>query len=98
MAHRINERNTGNWTLDGEPKRRRERTKKINRSFNKSEVEMIWFLLNKVADNVVLETDSEGNQNFIDNGNILVMFERERMDDLRSLLEKFDLPTLIEKL
>lgn len=98
MAHRINERNVGNWTLDGEPKRRGERPKKISRSFDKGEVEMLWYLLNKVAKNVTLDTDSDGNQNFIDNGDIVLCFERERMEDLRSLLEKFDLPTLTDKL
>ena len=51
---RINERNTGHWSLDGEPKHVRTKPKKVSRSFTESEIEMFNYLMNKIADNVKL--------------------------------------------
>jgi hypothetical protein len=38
MAHRINERNTGHWSLDGEPKHVKPKRKKVTRTFSEGEI------------------------------------------------------------
>lgn len=87
MSHRINERNTGSYTLEGELKKRP--AKKVTKSFTESEVNMLQYLLNKVSDNILLDASDLDNQYFHDNGDIVISFPRERVEDLRSLIEKF---------
>ena len=89
MAHRINERNIGNWTLNGEPKRVRTKSKKVSRTFTESEIEMFNYFMNRIADNIKLDASDLDNQVYRDNGDILIQFSRDRMDDVRSLLTKF---------
>ena len=89
MAHRINERNTGFWSLDGEPKNLKRKTKKVSRSFTQDEIEMFNYFINKIADNIQLDASDLDNQVYRDNGDILIQFSRDRMDDVRSLLTKF---------
>ena len=91
MGHRINERNTGNWSLDGEPKNVRVKGKKVSRSFTESEIEMFNYLMNKIADNIQLDASDLDNQVYRDNGDILIQFSRDRMQEVRSLLNKFQL-------
>ena len=88
MAHRINERNTGNWTLNGEPKNVN-RVKKVSRSFTESEVKMFNYLMGQIINNIELDVDNFEEQKFVDNGNIVISFSRDYIDDLRSLVEKF---------
>ncbi len=87
---RINERNTGDWSLDSNPKKRPEKPKKVSRSFSVSEVQMFQYIMNRVADNVVLDATDLDNQVYRDNGNILIQFCRERIEDVRSLMTKFE--------
>jgi hypothetical protein len=87
MGHRINERNTGNWSIDSEPKRNK--PLKVSRSFTETEIEMFNYIVNKVADNVELDASDPANQVYRDNGDILIQFSRDRIEDVRSLLIKF---------
>jgi hypothetical protein len=89
MAHRINERNCGGWSLDGEPKHVTSKPKKVSRSFTESEIEMINYFLTRIIENVELDASDLDNQVFRDNGNILIQFSRDRMEDVQSILNKF---------
>lgn len=89
MVHRINERNTGNWSIDSEPKNVKIKPKKISRSFSESEIEMFNYFVNRIADNLELDSSDLENQVYRDNGDILIQFGRERIEDVRSLLNKF---------
>ncbi len=89
MKHRINERNTGNWSLDGEPKNVRTKTKKVSRSFTQEEIEMYNYFMNRIVDNIELNAEDLDNQVYRNNGDILIQFSRDRMEDVRSLLTKF---------
>lgn len=86
---RINERNTGHWSLESEPKHVRTKIKKVSRSFTDSEIEMYNYLMNKIADNIQLDASDLDNQVYRDNGDILIQFSRDRIEDVRSLLNKF---------
>ena len=86
---RINERNTGHWSLESEPKHVRTKPKKVSRSFTESEIEMFNYFMNKIADNIKLDASDLNNQVYRDNGDILIQFSRDRIEDVRSLLNKF---------
>ena len=45
--------------------------------------------MNKIADNIQLDASDMDNQVYRDNGNILIQFSRDRIEDLHSLLSKF---------
>jgi hypothetical protein len=89
MGYRINERNTGNWSLDSEPKHVRTKPKKVSRSFTESEIEMFQYFMSQIADNISLDASDIDNQVYRDNGEILIQFSRDRIEDFRSLLNKF---------
>ena len=89
MRHRINERNIGRWSLDSEPKNVRTKSKKVSRSFTESEIEMFNYFMSKIVDNIQLDASDMDNQVFRDNGDILIQFSRDRIEDVRSLLNKF---------
>lgn len=50
MAHRINERNSGHWSIDGEPKRRSVKQRKPGIIASAEEKELVISLLEKVFD------------------------------------------------
>jgi len=89
MGYRINERNCGNWSINSEPKHAI-KTKKITRTFTESEIELFNYFINKIADNLVLDASDLDDQVYRDNGDILIQFSRDRMEDVRSLLIKFN--------
>jgi hypothetical protein len=89
MGYRYNERNIGSYTLDGEIKRRSLKRTRVSRSFSEDEMRMAHYLLNQVADNIVLDSSDRNDQFFHDNGNILIKFDRLEIESLRSLLTKF---------
>lgn len=89
MGHRINERNTGYWSLDSEPKQVRIKAKKVIRSFTESEIEMFKYFMKRIIDNIELDAEDLDNQVYRDNGDILIQFSRDRIEDVRSLLTKF---------
>lgn len=89
MAHRINERNIGNYTLDGELKIRRTKPKKISRSFTKNEIRLFEYLLGQIEKDIHLDTSDFDDQVYSDSGNILIQFSRDDISDFRSLIKKF---------
>jgi hypothetical protein len=89
MGYRINERNIGHWSLNSEQKKSRFKVKKTSRSFTENEIEMFNYLLNKIADNIKLDATDLDEQVFRDNGDIVIQFSRDRIEDFRSLLNKF---------
>jgi len=88
MGYRINERNSGYWSLDSEPKHTTKKSKKITRSFTEHEFEILKYFVNQIADNLELDATDKNNQVYRDNGNILIQFSRDDINDVRSLLEK----------
>ena len=88
MAHRINERNIGNYTLDGELKKRT-KTKKVSRSFTQNEIRLFEYLLGQIENDIHLDTSDFEDQVYIDSGNILIQFSRDDISDFRSLINKF---------
>ena len=89
MGHRINERNIGQWSLDSEPKHVRTKPKNVSRSFTVSEIEMFNYFMNKIAENIQLDASDLNNQVYRDNADIVIQFSRDRIEDVRSLLNKF---------
>ena len=89
MGHKINERNTGTWSIDSEPKHINKRAKKVSRSFTETEIEMFQYFMNRIVDNIELNAEDLDNQVYRDNGDILIQFSRDRIEDVRSLLNKF---------
>ena len=89
MAHRINERNTGDYTLEGELKKRSNKEKKVSRTFTEKEIEMFNYLMNQISENIRLDASDMDEQVYRDNGNILIQFSRDNIEEFRSLLEKF---------
>ena len=87
---RINERNTGHWSLYSEPKNIRSQSKKVTRSFTEGEIEMFNYFINKIVDNIRLDASDLNDQVYRDNGDILIQFSRDRMEEVRSLLNKFN--------
>lgn len=86
---RINERNTGHWSLESEPKHVKTKPNKVSRSFTESEIEMFNYFMKKIVDNIQLDASDMDDQVFRDNGDILIQFSRDRIEDVRSLLNKF---------
>ena len=89
MAHRINERNCGNYTLECELKKRSNKEKKVSRTFTEKEITMFNYLMNQISENIILDAADMDDQVYRDNGNILIQFSRDNIDEFRSLLEKF---------
>lgn len=87
MGYRINERNIGSVTLNGELKRRiRPKGRKLTLSYE--ELQMAYYLLRQVSDNIELDATDMDNQVFRDNGNILIQFDRLDIQHLNTLIEK----------
>lgn len=89
MGYRINERNAGHWTLDGEPKTRGTKHKKVSRSFTLKEIEMFQYLIEEINKNIYLDVSDRENQVYRDRGNIKIEFSRDDVREFRSLLDKF---------
>ena len=89
MRGRLNERNTGGWSINSEPKHLIGIPKKISKSFSSSEIEMMQYLLKQVAESLVLDSSDLNNQFFTDNGNLHVRFDREKIEDIWTLVAKF---------
>lgn len=88
-GYRINERNTGHWSLDSEPKHVKNKLKKTSRSFTDSEIEMFNYFITKIVDNIKLDASDLDKQVYRDNGDILIQFSRDRIEDVNSLFYKF---------
>lgn len=89
MAHKINERNVGSWTLESEPKIRN-KSKKVTKSFTEREIELFEYFMNKIADNVTLDSSDKDNQVYNTcNKDIIIQFSRDDHQDFINLLNKF---------
>jgi hypothetical protein len=92
MAHRINEKNIGGWSLDGEPKQRRAKKKPIT----DRERELALIALKAVRDCLEYDPDlSDVGQNspaarFTDGGRFLLNFSRESFEALGLFIEKVE--------
>jgi hypothetical protein len=89
-GYRVNERNIGDWTLDGEPKKRKQTPNKISRSFTEQEIKLYRYLLTQISNNIVLDHTDKNNQIFKSTDKLSIEFSRDDMDEFRGLLEKFD--------
>jgi len=92
MAHRINERNSGNWTLDGEPKRRKA-SQKLTREEEMITVDILERVLN------CLEYDRElsnghgphhAEATFRDNGDFIISMDRQTYEQLCNVVAKLE--------
>lgn len=90
MGYRLNERNSGNWSLDGEPKNVRPKVKKVTRSFSQSEIDMFNYLMDKIIHNISLDCSDIQNQVFKLCPNAGIEFSRDYIQDVRSLHTKFN--------
>lgn len=86
---RINERNIGEYKIDGSMKKRTTCKKTIISLTNK-ELTMMRYFMNQVVNNIKLDASDMDDQVFRDNGNILIQFSRDRMEDVRSLMDKLN--------
>jgi len=50
---------------------------------------MFEYFMNRIVDNIELDASDLDNQVYRDNGDILIQFSRDRIEDVRSLLTKF---------
>jgi hypothetical protein len=86
MAHRINERNIGNSTLEGMPKKR-------SKKFTSDESELILDILLRVYD--AMEEDEFQNiwyngKTYVDGGRFILSLTGEQMFDLREAIIKLN--------
>ena len=86
---RINERNIGEYKIDGSMKKRTT-CKKTIISLTNEELTMIRYFMNQVVNNIKLDASDMDDQVYRDNGNILIQFSRDRMEDVRSLIDKIN--------
>ena len=86
---RINERNIGDYKIDGSLKKRTSPKKTII-SLTSEELTMMRYFMNQVINNIELDASDMDDQVYRDNGNILIQFSRDRMDDVRSLIDKLN--------
>ena len=85
----INERNIGEYKINGSIKKRTT-PKKTTISLTNEELTMMRYFMNQVLSNIELDASDMDNQVYRDNGNILVQFSRDRMEEVRSLIDKLN--------
>mgnify|MGYP003607418770 CR=1 FL=1 len=86
---RINERNMGDYKIDGGLKKRTA-PKKTTISLTNEELTMMRYFVNQVINNIELDASDMDDQVYRDNGNVLIQFSRDRMEDVRSLMDKLN--------
>ena len=86
---RINERNIGDYKICGGLKKRTA-IKKTIISLTSEELTMMRYFMNQVINNIELDASDMDEQVFRDNGNILIQFSRDRMEEVRSLIDKLN--------
>lgn len=86
---RINERNIGDYKINGGLKKRKT-PKKTTISLTNEELIMMRYFMNQVINNIELCASDMDNQLYRDNGNILIQFSRDRMEEVRSLMDKLN--------
>lgn len=92
MAHRINERNAGHWTWDGEPKIRR--TQKQDTRLSAEEIALTSAVLRKVYESMQFDPDVSKrghlhpDAKFTDGGRFMLSISREQYEKLFEIIEK----------
>ena len=86
---RINERNIGEYKIDGSMKKRTT-CKKTTISLTIEELTMMRYFMNQVVNNIELDASDMDDQVFRDNGNILIQFSRDRIEEVISLIDKLN--------
>ena len=86
---RINERNVGDYKIDGSFKKRTA-PKKTTISLTNEELTMARYFIYQVINNLELDASDMDDQVYRDNGNILIQFSRDRMEDVRILMDKLN--------
>ena len=86
---RINERNIGEYRIDGSTKKRTT-PKKITISLTNEELTIMKYFINQVVNNIELDASDMDDQVYRDNGDILIQFSRDKMEDVRSLMDKIN--------
>ena len=69
-------------------KQRKVKAKRTNISLTNEELTMMRYFLSQVFSNIELDASDMDDQVYRDNGNILIQFSRDRMEDVRSLIDK----------
>ena len=64
--------------------------KKTTISLTNEELTMMRYFMNQVLSNIELDASDMDDQVYRDNGNILIQFSRDRMEDVRSLMDKLN--------
>ena len=88
----INERNRGNWTLDGEPKNRGGRKSNKPKEFTLEEKKLLRKILERVEES--MEHDKDGlpyhhpDADFFDGGRFMLHLKRTEIGLLDNLIEK----------
>lgn len=91
MAHRINERNAGYWTLNGEPKIRRIRKQK---SFTDSDRQLLRAVIERVIDSMQYDPDISDrghlhpDAKFTDRGRFVLCLNRSQFEQLGEIYQK----------
>lgn len=80
MSHRINERNSGNWSIDGEPKKRK------SKKLNPDEQYLANEILGKVFTCMDYDKELEA---YTDGGNFILSLSKEEMETLAGIIRKF---------
>ena len=86
---RINERNICEYKIDGSMKKRTT-CKKRTISLTNEELTMMRYFMNQVVNNIELDASDMDDQVFRDNGSILIQFSRDRIEEVRSLIDKLN--------
>ena len=86
---RVNERNMGDYKIDGSLKKRTSPKKNII-SLTNEELTMMRYFMNQVLSNIELDASDMDDQVYRDNGNILIQFSRDRMEDVIILMDKLN--------
>lgn len=95
MGYRINERNAGHWTLDGEPK---QRLRKVltSKTLSANEKYMLLHVLERVIDCMEFDPDLSDvghlhpEAKFSDGGRFLLCMSRKEFEELGTLYEKIE--------
>ena len=85
MGHRYNERNIGNYTLEGEPKRRRTSKPRINQE----EVALLKAVLERLLESLELDpilSKQKGKAMFTDGGRFIISLTRDQVNDLSNII------------
>lgn len=80
MGHRINERNSGNWSIESEPKKRK------SKKLNQDEQNLVNEILGKVFNCMDYDKQLEA---YVDGGNFVLQLSKDQMQKLADIIRNF---------